>query len=92
MYCLTIYMAAIRYGNKTHIRGYPPELNTIWRVFPVLTGFGYEFWFSPISKHGYGTGNGYIGTHLELIPKPVPNAENFFMLICLVIFFVIAVL
>jgi len=46
-----------------------------------LTGFGYEFEFSPISKHGYGTGNGYIGTHPEPIPKPVPNVENYFMMI-----------
>jgi hypothetical protein len=45
-------------------------------------GFGYEFGFSPISKHGYGMGNGYIGTHPEPIPKHVPNAENYFMLIC----------
>jgi len=69
--------------NKTHTHGYPPEPNPIWRIFPVLTGFG----FSPISKHGYGTGNGYIGTHPKLIPEPVPNAENYFMLICHVILF-----
>jgi len=43
-----------------------------------LTEFGYEFEFFPISKHGYGTGNGYIGTHLEPIPKPVSNAKNYF--------------
>jgi len=34
-----------------------PEPNPIWRVFPALTEFGYEFGFSTISKHGYGTGN-----------------------------------
>jgi len=46
--------------------------------FPRLIRFGYEFEFSPISKHWYGTGNGEIGTHLELILKPVPNVENQF--------------
>jgi len=40
-----------------------------------------------ILKHGYETGNGYIGTHSEPILKPVPNAENYFMLICHVILF-----
>jgi len=52
-----------------------------------LTEFGYEFGFSSILKHGYGTGNEYIGTHPEPILKPVPNAENYFMLICYVILF-----
>jgi len=33
------------------------------------------------------TGNGYISTHPELIPKLVLNAENYFMLICHVILF-----
>jgi hypothetical protein len=76
-----------RHGNKTHTRGYPPEPDSIGRVFRVLFGFGYGFGFSPISKHGYRTGNGYIGTHSEPIPKPVPNAENYFTLICHVILF-----
>jgi len=33
----------IRHGNETHTYGYPPEPNPVWRVFPVLTGFGYGF-------------------------------------------------
>jgi len=57
-----------------------------------LTGFGYGFGFSSISKHGYGTGNGHIGTHPEPILKPVPNAENYFIMICPVILFDITVL
>ena len=69
--------------NKTHTRGYSPEPNSIWQVFPFLIGFG----FSPISKHGYGTCNGYIGTHPELIPKHIPNVGNYFMLIWHVILF-----
>jgi hypothetical protein len=77
----------IRHGNKTHTCGYPPKPNPIWRVFPVLTGFGYEFGFSPITKHGYGTGNKYLDTHPELKPKPVPNAKSHFMLIFHVILF-----
>jgi len=52
-----------------------------------LTRFGYEFELSLISKHGYGTGNGYVATHPELILKPVPNVENYFVLICHVILF-----
>jgi len=43
--------------------------------------------FSPISKHGYGTCNEYMGIHPEPIPKLVLNAENYFMLICHVILF-----
>jgi len=43
-----------------------------------LTEFGHEFGFSPISKHGYGTGSEYIDAHPELIAKPVPNVENYF--------------
>jgi len=74
-----------RHGNKTHTHGYPPEPNPNWRVFPGLTGLGYGL--SPISKHRYGTGNGYIGTHPKPIPKPVPNVKNYFMLICHVILF-----
>jgi len=41
-----------------------------------LTEFGYEFGFSSISKHGYGTGNRGIGAHPEPIPKPVSKVEN----------------
>ena len=52
-----------------------------------MTGFGYEFGFSPISKHGYGTGKGHIDTHPEPIPKFVPNVEIYFMFICHVILF-----
>jgi len=77
------YPRLSRHDNKTHTRGYPPKPNSIWRVFPVLTGFG----FFSISKHGYGTGNKYIGTHPKVIPKPVSNAKNYFMLICHVILF-----
>jgi len=70
-----------RHGNKTHSHGYPTVPNPILRVFPVLTGFGHGYGFSPISKHGYGTGDRYIGTHPKPIPKPVPNVKKFFMLI-----------
>jgi len=52
-----------------------------------LIRFGYEVGFSAISKHGYGTGNRYIGTHTELIFKPVPDAGNYFMLTCHIILF-----
>jgi len=76
-----------RHGNKTHTRGYPLEPNLIQQVLPVLIEFGYEFGFSPISKHGYETGNRYIGTHPEPIPKPILNTEDYFMLICHVILF-----
>jgi len=82
----------IRHGNKTHTRGYSPESNSIWRIFSVLTEFGYGFGFSLILKHGYGTDNGYIGTHPKPIPKLVPNAKkNTFMLICDVICLIIVV-
>jgi len=78
-----------RYDNKTHTYCYPSKPNSIWRIFLILTEFGYEFEFSPISKHGYGTGNGYIGTQPEPIPKTVPNVENYLcwyvMLFCLII-------
>ena len=67
-------MYLIRLDNKIHTHGYPSKLNLIWRVFSVLT----EFEFSPISKHGYGMSNEYIGTYPELIPKPVPNVEKLF--------------
>ena len=80
-------MISPRHDNKTHTRGYPPEPNSIWRVFPVLTGFGYEFGFSPISKHGYGMGNGYIGTNPKPILKHIPNVENYFVLVWYVILF-----
>jgi len=49
---------------------------------PDLTGFGYEFGFSPISKYGYGTGNGDICTHPEPIPKPYPNVEKSYFCFC----------
>ena len=80
-----IFMPIIRHGNKTHTRGYPPELNPNWRIFSILIGF--EYGFSLISKHGYGTGNGYVDTHPGPIPKPVPNVKNYFILICYVILF-----
>jgi len=38
----------------------------------------FEYGFFPISKHGYGTGNGDIGTHPEPTSKLVPNVENQF--------------
>jgi len=57
--------------------GYPLKPSSIWRVFPALIGFGYEFEFSRISKHGYGTGNGDKGTHLKL----VSNVENQFIVL-----------
>jgi len=59
----------IRYGNKTHICGYPSEPNSIWQVFPALTGFGYEFEFSSISKYRYRTGNRDICTHTQTRPE-----------------------
>jgi len=37
--------------------------------------------------NGYGTNNGYIGIHPELIPKLVSNTENYYILICHVILF-----
>jgi hypothetical protein len=37
-----------------------------------LTGFGYEFEFSPILKYGFGAGNGDIDTH----PEPAPHISN----------------
>jgi len=47
--------------------------------FSSLTGFGYEFMFSPISQHGYKMGNMDIHTCLEHIPKLILNAENYFI-------------
>ncbi|KEH25860.1 hypothetical protein MTR_6g035365 [Medicago truncatula] len=55
---LMIFKIKIRHGSKSHNRGYPPEPNLSRQVFAVLTGFGYEFAFSPISRHRYGTGKG----------------------------------
>ena len=47
----------------------------------ALTGFGYEFRFSLILKHGYETDNSDICTYPEPIPKPVPNVENQFVIL-----------
>jgi hypothetical protein len=49
--------------------------------FFALTKFGYEFEFSPISKHECEMGNGDIGMHLIPIPKLVTNIENYFIAI-----------
>jgi len=64
-----------------------PKCSSIRHGNKTHTRVGYEFRFSPISKHDCGTGNGYIGTHPKLILKHVTNAENYFMLICNVILF-----
>jgi len=76
------YGGWIRHGNKTRAHGYPPKSTPIWRVFSDLTEFGYRFGFSPISKYGYGTGNGDICTHPEPIPKPYPNVERSCFCVC----------
>ena len=73
---MMLHWITSRHGNKSRTRVYPPKPNSIWQVFSVLTGFGYEFKFCPILKHVYGTGNEDIGTHPKLIPKPLPNVEN----------------
>jgi len=61
-----------RHGNKYPYPWVPAHTH------PDLTGFG--FGFSPISKHGYGTGNKVICTHPEPILVPVPNIKITFFL------------
>lgn len=58
-----------------HTRGYMSEPNPIWWIFLTLTEFGFPL----ISKHGYETDNGDIGTHPIPISKSVPNVENQFI-------------
>ena len=77
-----VLFRVVRHGNKTHVHGYPSKPTPIWRVFSDLTGFGYEFGFSPISKYRYGTSNRDIRTHPEPIPKPYPNVERSYFCFC----------
>jgi hypothetical protein len=51
-------------------------------IFSTLTGFGYEFEFSPISKHGYKMGNKDISIRPELILRLILNLKNYFITHC----------
>jgi len=55
------------------------EFSPLWLSLGMILGF--------LRFQNMGMGRVYIGTHPEPIHKPVPNTENYFMLICLVILF-----